>query len=170
MVPDEEEFTEWVNLYGSRIQAYIQSRVYDLATAEDLTQETFFRAWSARNTYQKQGSPQKYLFCIAERLIIDYRRKKRPYFFESAESQSVSEPIDSELSAEQKLVLSENIQKMRSAMESLTEIQQTTLMLRYYGQLSFGEISEIVEMPLGTVLSHCHRALDKLRGILGDIN
>lgn len=168
-VPDEEQFAQWVRLYGSRIQAYIQSRVYDFATAEDITQETFYRAWSARDSYQEQGSPKKYLFCIAERLIIDYRRKKRPTFFESDEVQSASEPVDNERSPEQKLVLSEDIQKLRSAMESLSEVQQKTLMLRYYGQLSFAEIAEIVEMPLGTVLSHCHRALEKLRGILGDI-
>ena len=169
MVPDEEQFAQWVNLYGSRIQAYIQSRVYDSATAEDLTQETFCRAWSARNTYQEQGSPKKYLFCIAERLIIDYRRKRRPSFFDNNEIQSAFEPVDNGESAEQKLVLSENIQKLYSAMKTLSDIQQKTLMLRYYGQLSFAEISDIVEMPLGTVLSHCHRALEKLRGILGDV-
>ena len=169
MVPDEELFAQWVNEYGPRLQAYILSRIYDSATAEDLTQETFCRAWSARNTYQEQGSPKKYLFCIAERLIIDYRRKKRPSFFESDEVQSACEPVDADQSAEQKLVTAENIQKLRSAMETLSEIQQKTLMLRFYGQLSFAEISEIVEMPLGTVLSHCHRALEKLRGILGDL-
>lgn len=167
-VPDEEQFAQWVEQYGSRIQAYVQSRVYDFATAEDITQETFYRAWSARDAYQEQGSPKKYLFCIAERLIIDYRRKKRPTFFESDEVQSAVEPVDNDRSPEQNLVLSEDIQKLRSAMELLSEVQQKTLMLRYYGQLSFGEIAEIVEMPLGTVLSHCHRALEKLRGILGD--
>ena len=169
MVPDEELFAQWVNTYGSRIQAYIQSRVYDSAAAEDLTQETFCRAWSARKTYQDQGSPKKYLFCIAERLIIDYRRKKRPAFFESDEVQSACEPVDKEDSAEQKMVKAENIQKLRSAMEALTEIQQQTLMLRFYGQFSFSEISEMTNLPIGTVLSHCHRALEKLRGILGDI-
>ena len=170
MVPDEELFAQWVELYGSQVQAYIQSRVYDSATAEDLTQETFCRAWSARESYQEQGSPKKYLFCIAERLIIDYRRKKRPIFFESDEVQRASEPVDTDSSAEQKLVLAENIQKLRSAMESLSDIQQQTLMLRYYGQFSFSEISEITQLPLGTVLSHCHRALEKLHGILGDID
>ena len=169
MVPDEELFAQWVELYGSQVQAYIQSRVYDSSTAEDLAQETFCRAWSARESYQEQGSPKKYLFCIAERLIIDYRRKKRPMFFESDEVQRASEPVDTDSSAEQKLVLAENIQKLRSAMESLSDIQQQTLMLRYYGQFSFSEISEITQLPLGTVLSHCHRALDKLHGILGDI-
>ena len=112
MVPDEELFAQWVELYGSQVQAYIQSRVYDSATAEDLTQETFCRAWSARESYQEQGSPKKYLFCIAERLIIDYRRKKRPIFFESDEVQRASEPVDTDSSAEQKLVLAENIQKL----------------------------------------------------------
>ena len=108
-VPDEELFAQWVKTYGPRIQAYIQSRVYDSATAEDLTQETFCKAWSARSSYQEQGSPKKYLFCIAERLIIDYRRKRRPAFFESDEVESACEPVDKEESAEQKLVLSENI-------------------------------------------------------------
>ena len=170
MVPDEELFAQWVELYGSQVQAYIQSRVYDSSTAEDLAQETFCRAWSARESYQEQGSPKKYLFCIAERLIIDYRRKKRPMFFESDEVQRASEPVDTDSSAEQKLVLAENIQKLRSAMESLSDIQQQTLMLRFYGQFSFSEISEITQLPLGTVVSHCHRALEKLHGILGDID
>ncbi len=168
--PDEQLFAQWVEQFGSSLQAYIHSRVYDSATAEDITQETFCRAWAARKTYQDQGSPKKYLFCIAERLIIDYRRKKRPAFFENEEAQIACEPIDNASTAEQTLILAENIQKLRSAMESLSEVQQKTLMLRFFGQFSFAEIADITEMPLGTVLSHCHRALDKLRDILGDIH
>lgn len=165
----ETRFTRWVTEFGSIIQAYIQSRVYDRATAEDLTQDTFCRAWSARYEYQEQGSPKKYLFCIAERLIIDYRRKRKAQLFADEQTTAALEPIDNNQSAEEKLVLAENTQKLQFAMKELSDIQQQILMLRFYGQFTFAEISEMVNTPLNTTLSHCRRALEKLRGYLGDL-
>ncbi len=51
-------------------------------------------------------------------------------------------------------------------MEALTPPQRRVLLLRYYGDLSFSEIAEIVGCPLSTALSHCRRGLLTLRGLL----
>jgi RNA polymerase sigma-70 factor (ECF subfamily) len=48
-------------------------------------------------------------------------------------------------------------------MESLSPQQQRVLLLRYYGELGFAEIAAIMQCPLGTALSHCHRGLQALR-------
>ncbi len=169
LTADQARFSQWVSDFGPLVQAYIQSRVYDGATAEDLAQETFCRAWQAKESYIELGSPKKYLFCIADRLIIDYRRKKRAVLFPDEKSESVNEPIDINKPVEESLILSENIARLSSALEQLSDIQQRTITLRFFGQFSFAEIAEMTQMPLGTVLSHCHRALDKLKGILGSL-
>ncbi len=55
---------------------------------------------------------------------------------------------------------------LRVALESLSDAQRRTLLLRYYGNLSFDEIASEMACPLGTVLSHCRRALATLRRLL----
>ena len=62
----------------------------------------------------------------------------------------------------------EAIGEVHRALEQLSPPQRRVLLLRYYGQMSFAEIAHIMEIPLNTVLSHCHRGLEKLRKLLGE--
>ena len=52
---------------------------------------------------------------------------------------------------------------MAAVLGELSPLQQRVLLLRYYGQLSFAEIAEIIGCPLNTALSHCRRGLEALR-------
>lgn len=74
---DEQTVSQWAEQFGPLIRGYIQSRVFHSQTAEDLTQDVFCRVWQAKEKYQDSGSPKSYLFCIADRLVIDWRRKKK---------------------------------------------------------------------------------------------
>ena len=62
----------------------------------------------------------------------------------------------------------EQSEQLAAAMDLLSAVQQRVLLLRYYGQLSFAEIAEIIECPLNTTLSHCRRGLETLRKIMVD--
>jgi len=50
----------------------------------------------------------------------------------------------------------------------LHEVQKRVLLLRFFGELEFAAIAEQMELPLGTVLSHCHRGLKSLRKMLAE--
>ena len=79
-----------------------------------------------------------------------------------------AEPAGRESPVERRLMVAEDRQCLEEALESLSEPQRRVLLLRYYGDLEFSEIAAALECPLGTVLSHCHRGLAKLRTKLVD--
>jgi RNA polymerase sigma-70 factor, ECF subfamily len=63
-------------------------------------------------------------------------------------------------------VLAEDAERLTAVIARLSPLQQRVLLLRYYGQLGFAEIAEIIGCPLNTTLSHCRRGLESLRKLL----
>ena len=166
---DQERFEGWVREHGRAVRGYLLAQVRRADLADELAQEVFLRAWQARDRYQEKGTLRAYLIRIADRLVCDLARRNGRYpqqtsladqdwsFFSPApDSDPVAAAMVREASAE-----------VHRALEQLSAPQRRVLLLRYYGQMSFAEIAHIMEIPLNTVLSHCHRGLEKLRKILG---
>lgn len=102
---------------------------------------------------------------IADHLARDRRRVRRPVNLDETGWQR-HEPFSQAAEPSRAAVLAEEIQKLNSVITQLSPLQQRVLLLRYYGQLSFAEIAEIVGCPLNTALSHCRRGLETLRKLL----
>jgi RNA polymerase sigma-70 factor (ECF subfamily) len=134
----------------------------DREVAEDLTQETFLRAWRSMDQYREQGKERAYLLRIADRLARDrLRRLRRAPSLPSADvAVPTPDPIETPLETMTRL---EEAREVRAALATLTDPQRRTLLLRYYAGMSFAEISEAMEAPLNTVLSHARRGLEALR-------
>ncbi|MDO4574573.1 MAG: RNA polymerase sigma factor [Planctomycetia bacterium] len=164
-----EMFERWVAEYRRPIFGYLLSLVRDGSLADDLTQETFFKAWKHRARYQEQGTARAYLFRIADRTLLDYRRKKKENVYDDAAWECFSdENPDPSPPPGEKLQLREEIRRLRETMGYLTEPQRRVLSLRYFSQLKFSEIAEVLELPLNTVLSHARRGLLELKGRMGE--
>lgn len=161
----EQVFVQWVAQYRRPILGYLLSLTHDADLAEDLAQETFCRAWTNRDQYTEQGSPQAYLFRIADHLLVDYYRRKREGTIDEAVWSTLEHPVVR--TPHEHLELQEDIQRLRELMQELTPIQARVLSLRYYSQLKFVEIAELIDCPLNTVLSHVHRGLMALRRKMG---
>jgi RNA polymerase sigma-70 factor (ECF subfamily) len=131
--------------------------------AEELAQETFFRAWRARRRYREEGSVRGYLMRIADRLICDRARKLGREIQVKDELWRVMEPATPSFGPADVVVHEEAKQQLAVAISRLSPAQRRVLLLRYYGDLSFAEIAAVMQCPLGTALSHCHRALRTLR-------
>ncbi len=134
--------------------------------ADDLTQEVFLRAWQARDRYREQGSARAYLLRIADRLVVDRARKSPRELNLNEENWKQIEPADDVAGPYQAVAKAEAARALTEALDRLSPAQRRVLLLRYYGQLSFAEIAEIVECPLNTALSHCQRGLGTLRKLL----
>ena len=160
---NESCLTDWVRQHGDSLRGYLWSLTHDAALAEDLLQETFLRVWRQRGDYIEQGKERAYLFRIADRLVIDNRRRqsirKTSLISDDSEDSHQEQPIEGILREERRTQLD-------AAMKNLSPIQQRVLLLRYFGELPFEEIASVVGCPLGTALSHVHRGLDQLRKIL----
>ena len=160
--PDEtEQMDAWVRDHGPAVRAYLQGVVRSPHQAEDLLQDVFCRAWQSRDRYLEQGYARAYLIRIADHAACDHlRRKKSQTLGEEVWSlQESSEKADPVKQA----VDSETNEQLRRALDRLTSIQRRILLLRYFGEFTFAEIAEMVDCPLNTTLSHCHRGLQALR-------
>jgi RNA polymerase sigma-70 factor (ECF subfamily) len=136
--------------------------------ADDLAQEVFCRAWEARDRYREQGSARAYLFRIADRLVCDGRRnaaRGRERTLDE-ESWKQMEPVSRSAEPSSALAHAEAAGQLAAALDCLSPMQRRVLLLRYYSQLSFAEIAEIIDCPLNTTLSHCRRGLIALRRLL----
>jgi RNA polymerase sigma-70 factor, ECF subfamily len=78
-LPDtKEEITNWYHLYSDSIFKYILMMINDYQQAEDLTHDTFIKAYKNRHIFQKKSKPRTWLFSIAHNNAINHIRKQKP--------------------------------------------------------------------------------------------
>ncbi|HVU87238.1 MAG TPA: RNA polymerase sigma factor [Pirellulales bacterium] len=164
--PHSERLTHWVHEHARSVRGYLLAMVRDGHAADDLLQEVFCRAWQARDRYAEQGAARAYLLRIADRLVCDRGRtaqRERPM---TAEQWEQFEPATTDGAALATVLGAESRQQLIEALDTLSDAQKRTLLLRYYGDLEFQEIARIMECPTNTVLSHARRGLLALRRLL----
>lgn len=161
---ERERLACWVRLHAQAIRGLLFGLLRRDDLADDLLQETFRKAWQARDRYVDEGRERAYLLRIADRLAVDHvRRSKHQETTIDDQSWRSAEPAARDRPADQALLEAEDQNCLNEALQLLSEPQRRVLLLRYFGELEFAEIAATMECPLGTVLSHCHRGLAKLR-------
>jgi RNA polymerase sigma-70 factor (ECF subfamily) len=142
-----EAFDELYLRYRSPLYGFFRRRLNSEGRAEDLAQETFLVVIRGAERYEPRALVRTYLYAIALRLLISERRKHAQ---DGPDIDSVAEPAAHE-STERDMWVREGLQK-------LDDMDREILMLREYEQLSYGEIAEVLQMPLNTVRSRLFRA------------
>ncbi len=161
----DERIRQWVETHGKALRGYLWAITGSHHDADELFQEVFHRAWRNRNQYTEQGRPLAYLLRIADRLAIDRSRKHSAQTMGEQPWRAL-EPRDDGEPPWEKLERQESARQLEVAMNELTEIQRRVLLLKYYGDLTFAEIAELIDCPLSTALSHARRGLQRLRSNL----
>jgi len=137
--------------------------------AEDLVQETYLRAWRSLSRLHGPSSVQPWMFRILRTVFIDQLRResKRPKLVTDVEkmlaaSEQLSLPEISDLKDRRNL---DEVfdQEILSAMTELPDEERLALLFQVVGGLSYREVSEAMECPIGTVMSRIHRAKRWLR-------
>jgi len=174
---DRERLTHWVRDYSRAVRGFLGALLPSADLADDLTQEVFRRAWQARAGYRERGTPRAYLIRIADRLACDWFRANGAR--QARREHASADPLmgdgrngggesGSDLAPELQLIRAEEQERLRMAIDRLTEPQRRVLMLRYFGNMEFAEIAATMEFPLSTALSHCRRGLLALRQLLAE--
>lgn len=169
---DRAAFNEIVLRFKGKVYNYIFRMVHSPQDAEDLTQETFVRAYLSIRSFQSRASLNTWLFRIATNLCIDYNRKyRRGQALTSSLSQEDDE--DSEESERdipdqsfdpQRLLLNKELgAQLDQALRLLPEKLRTVVLLYDVEGLSYEEIATIAGCPLGTVKSRLFNARVALR-------
>lgn len=143
---------ELVERYYSSILRYCSWHCNNTDRAEDLTQETFLRVFRDIYIYERKGSFKAYLYTIAHHLCIDENRK------------NIASELDDNLPIEdRRLRQIEDRDEINSLLNLLTPMQREVVLLHCGEQLSFREISQILDIPARTVQSRVRAALSILR-------
>ena len=159
---------EVYDLFGGRLFAVAMSIVHDRSAAEDLVQETFFRAWNRPFRGSENHALGKWLFTIARNLAIDHIRSAVVRMERHKFDFGVFDKRDPLSDAEGAMVSADSARVIHLAILGLTANQIEVVRLAYYDGLSQTEIAKKLGQPLGTVKSWARSALRHLRERIGD--
>ena len=157
---DTTAFGKLVERYQRRLVRFAERMLGDAEGAQDIAQETFLRLWHARARCPATNDLNAYLFRIARNLCLDYLRSQRATEMLD-ESVAVSATGEGELIAEIQVKSLE--ERVRCCVQALPEPQRVVFVLSHYEELSYREIAEIIECPIGTVASRKFQAVETLR-------
>ncbi|MFA6044984.1 MAG: sigma-70 family RNA polymerase sigma factor [Phycisphaerales bacterium] len=161
---EEPAWRELVNRYGRRVFALAKSRCGDVHVAEEITQSVFatVAAKLGGGEYTELGKFEPWLFRVAMNRLRDHvrRARRRPVSSDDGAIEATAAPVASAAADEAAL------EGLRDAMEQLAPADREIVELRHHGGLSFKQIAELLDEPMGTLLARHHRALKKLREIL----
>ena len=170
---DEGAFGLLVRRYQRRLTAFLSQLVGDIELARELSQEAFVRAWSALERFNPKYRFSTWLFRIAQNLGIDQLRKRRlqttPLYRTDSEGDEVEVVVpDLEKDPLGHLENRALASELREVIEGLRPEYRELVLLRHFGGLSYQEIADFTEMPLGTVKNKLFRAHSVLRKALTD--
>jgi RNA polymerase sigma-70 factor (ECF subfamily) len=172
---DAQAWRQLVTAFTPRIFGLLVKQCGDRDLAEEITQATFVRIVDKLGDYEEQGRFEPWLFRIAmNRLRDEMRRRKRqakPMSALAGPGGEADDPMATMVAAGEdqpldRMQRDEQIVQLRRAIAQLAEADQQILELRHAGGLSFAQIAETLEQPLGTVLARGHRAIGKLRKLM----
>ena len=155
--------------YVNRVYGMALQKLTNPAEAEDITHDVFVNLWQRSSTFQPaKGSLPSWLLTVAHNRIIDALRRRRRS--SEAHEAIARDPVAvSETAHEDTAAIAEQneeAQQVRRALETLPDDQREVINLSYYEGYSQSEISQRIQVPLGTVKSRMRLAMDKLRGEL----
>jgi RNA polymerase sigma-70 factor (ECF subfamily) len=163
----EPDDFEWIVVHHQkRIFRTLLFLVRDADAAETLTQDCFLRAFRNRGRFRGESNVATWLVRIAINLAHDHNRNRHWAFWRRM---APTDRIDAlkvpsvRPSPEQVLVDTELVNAVRSAVDRLSERQRTVFLLRFIEDMPLEAIAEAMELELGTIKTHLHRAVDAVR-------
>jgi len=165
---DPAAFDQLVDMYSTRLYGFMYKFTDSREDAQDLTQEVFVRVVRMIGTYEHHDRFESWLFRIAANLGRDRLRRLRaaPRMEPWVDRPEESEPQFGR--TPDNLEGTEAALRMQACLAKLPEAEREVVLLRFYSDLSFAEIAELMGTPLGTALARAHRGLGKLRGWMED--
>lgn len=143
----------------SAVYAYALSVLHNQMDAEDTMQETYLKIRGAAHLYQPQGKPLAWILTITRNIcLMKYRQQKRQFFCSEEELKDVVD-FGQITDREDRIVL-------ETAFEVLSKEECQIIVLHAVSGMKHREISDLLDIPISTVLSKYNRGLKKLRGQL----
>jgi RNA polymerase sigma factor (sigma-70 family) len=168
---DQRAYAELMGRYRDAIYYMLLKMVNNASDAEDLTIEAFGKAFKNITQYAPNYAFSTWLFKIATNNCIDFIRKKKANHVSLDHNDEEHEKATMDIQApvmdpEENLINEQKIKLMRSVVSKLKPRYRKLIELRYFNELSYEEIAEELELPIGTVKAQLFRARELLYNIL----
>jgi RNA polymerase sigma factor (sigma-70 family) len=170
---DQQAYAQLLGKYRDAIYYMLLKMVNSPVDADDLTMEAFGKAFKSLDQYAPNFAFSTWLFKIASNNCIDHIRKKRgttvslDQGVDGDDSLTPSSLIQSDtLDPELSMINQQKITMMHDVVSKLKPRYRDLIELRYFKQFSYEEISEHLELPIGTVKAQLFRARELLLNIL----
>ena len=168
---DMRAFDQLMIRYKDRLYNFIYGIVNDVDLAEDLAQDTYLKVFTHKDSYKELYKFSTWMYTIAKNLAFtELRKKKRrktSSFSDITKNEweidvpdTKSNPID------EKIMSSEKRKIIQNALSQISLDFRIIIILRDIQELSYEDVSKIIEVPLGTVKSRINRGREKLRQLL----
>lgn len=162
---DDNAYAKLLQRYKRPVYHMVLKMVRNIDDADDLTIEAFAKAFRGLHRFKKDYTFSTWLFRIATNNTIDYIRKKRlntlsiENTYTDDDGQSVSIDVeDGNNNPQEETIRAQKAELLLQFVDKLPGKYQKLVRLRYYDELSYEEIAERIDAPLGTVKAQLHRA------------
>ncbi len=164
---DGDSFGELFERWHRRIYGLILRYVGNREEAQDLTQDTFIRAYQNLSHLSDPARFSSWLYKIAlNECRMRFRRKRHTSPVALQDCAGVEQIVAERATPEAVLVAKESFQTLRKAFRRLPEEQKAVIVMKEYQGLKFHQISEILEVPLSTVKSRMYLGLKTLKKLM----
>lgn len=157
-----EEFSKIYDRYIPKIYRFIYLKVDSQETAEDLCSEVFLRTWKQFSNGNKIINIQAFLYQIARNIIADHYRSKQQRVTISIE-ETEGQFLDPADPPQEQVSQSLEMERVRKALQALSDDYQDLIIWRYIDDLSISEIAQISGKSQESVRVGIHRALKNLK-------
>ena len=173
---DPAAYSELLKIYRDPLYFMLYEKVNNQEIAKDLTIEALGKAFNKLHLYTPEYTFSTWLFTVARNHCIDYLRKhKLPTI--SIDKMMIDEDgkrtnfdlISSDLNPEKKLERTQRIAILRQIVDQLKPKYRALVKLRYFKELSYEEVAETLDLPIGTVKAQLHRSREQLFKIMSGV-
>ncbi len=169
-----DEFDEIVQPHMDRLYSFAYYLAGEEAEAKDVFQETMVKIMNNFDRYEKGTNFKAWASRVMKNLFIDRTRKKSPNStdfekYEPAAREGTQPWTDVELMSNDTLIDRFFSDEVKDAVMDLPESYRMTLLLNAIHELSYEDISDVMDCPIGTVMSRLYRARQELKRSLSDV-
>lgn len=164
---DRVAFSELYDRMSSRVFGLVKRLLRDHAQSEEVTQEIFLEIWQNASRYSPaKGGAVAWVLTMTHRRAVDRVRASQASRDRDAKIGIRDMEPDIDVVAEHVEIRVEN-ERVKHAMQRLTELQRQAVTLAYYGGYSHSEVAELLSVPIGTVKTRLRDGMIRLRDELG---
>ncbi|MBK7855457.1 MAG: sigma-70 family RNA polymerase sigma factor [Bacteroidetes bacterium] len=146
--------------YQQKVYYHIRRMVIDHDDANDLVQTTFIKAWKGLENFREDSQVFTWLYRIATNECLTHLNNKKKRFF--LPIGDVEHELTSKLDNEPSLKANQLEMKLQKAILSLPEKQRTVFNLRYYDEMKYEQMSEVLGTSVGALKASYHHAVQKI--------